>query len=72
MMEELVPNLPLGHHHMNKRHKAKGGLPSKGWDQTGAKIERKEEAMPRVIKLSIREKKGVEHLTTHPHDFFLG
>jgi hypothetical protein len=33
---------------------------------------KKEEAMPEVIKLSIREKKGAEHLTTHPHDFFLG
>jgi hypothetical protein len=38
----------------------------------GARIERKEETMPKVIKSSIREKKGAKHLTTHPHDFFLG
>jgi hypothetical protein len=38
----------------------------------GARIKRKEETTPKVIKLSIREKRGVEHLTTHPHGFFLG
>jgi hypothetical protein len=38
----------------------------------GARIERKEETMSRVIKSSIREKKGAEHLTAHPHDLFLG
>jgi hypothetical protein len=57
---------------MDKKHKAKGGLPSKGWDQTGARIERKEETMPKVTKSSTREKKGAEHLTNHPHSFFLG
>jgi hypothetical protein len=70
--KELISSFPLGQHRMNKRHKAKGGLPSKGWDQTGARIERKEETMPKVIKVGIREKKGAEHPTTHPHDFFLG
>jgi hypothetical protein len=59
-------------HHMSKKHKAKGGLSLKGWDQTGDRIKRKEEAPPGVIKLSIQEKKGVEHLSTHPHDFFIG
>jgi hypothetical protein len=72
MVEELVASFPLGQHHMNKKHKAKGGLPSKGWDQTGARIERKQETTPKVIKSGIREKRGVEHLITHPHDFFLG
>jgi hypothetical protein len=72
MMEELVPSFLLGQHHMDKKHKAKEGLPSKGWDQTGARIERKEETMPKVIKSSIREKRGAEHLTTHTHGFFLG
>jgi hypothetical protein len=57
---------------MNKKHKVKGGLPSKGWDQTEARIERKEGTMPKVIELGIREKRGAEHLTTHPYDFFLG
>jgi hypothetical protein len=38
----------------------------------GARIERKEETMLRVIKSSVREKKGAEHLTAHPHDLFLG
>jgi hypothetical protein len=57
---------------MSKKHKAKGGLPLKGWGQTGARIKRKEEVMPEVIKLSIREKKGAEHIFTHAHDFFLG
>jgi hypothetical protein len=71
-MEELVPSFPLGQHHMDKKRKAKGSPPSKGWDRTGARIKRKEEATPKVIKLSIQEKKGAEHLTTHPHDFFLG
>jgi hypothetical protein len=71
MTEEFVPSFPLGQHHMSKKHKAKGGLPLKGWDQPGARIKRKEEAMPGVIKLSIQEKKGAEHLFTHPHDFFL-
>jgi hypothetical protein len=47
MMEELIPSFLLGQHHMNKKHKAKGGLPSKGWDQTGARIERKEETTPK-------------------------
>jgi hypothetical protein len=42
---------------MDKKRKAKGILPSKGWDRTGARIERKEETMPKVFKLSIREKK---------------
>jgi hypothetical protein len=46
MMEELVPSFPLGQHHMDKKHKAKGGLPLKGWDQTRARIERKEETIP--------------------------
>jgi hypothetical protein len=54
---------------MDKKHKAKGSLPSKGQDQTGARIKRKEETTPKVIKLSIREKKGAEHLATHPHSF---
>jgi hypothetical protein len=72
MMEELIPSFPLGQHHMDKKHKAKGGLPLKGWDQTGARIKRKEETTPKVIKSSIREKRGAEHLTTHPHGFFLG
>jgi hypothetical protein len=72
MMEELVPSFPLGQHHMSKKHKVKGCLPSKGWDQTGARIKRKEEATPGVIKLSIQEKKGAKHLFTQPHDFFLG
>jgi hypothetical protein len=57
---------------MDKKHKAKGDLPSKGWDQMGAKIERKEETMPKVIKSSIRKKRGAEHLATHLHGFFLG
>jgi hypothetical protein len=57
---------------MSKKHKAKGGLPLKGWGQTGARIKRKEEVTPGVIKLSIREKKGAEHIFTHPHNFFLG
>jgi hypothetical protein len=72
MMEELVPSFPLVHHHMSKKHKAKRGLTSKGWDQTRARMKRKEEATPGVIKLSIQEKKGAKHLFTHPHDFFLG
>jgi hypothetical protein len=72
MTDELIPSFPLEQHHMDKKHKAKGGLPLKGWDQTEAKIERKEETTPKVIKSSIREKKGVEHLTTHPHSFFQG
>jgi hypothetical protein len=72
MTEELVPSFPLGQHHMDKKHKAKGGLPLKGRDQTGARIERKEETTPKLIKSSIREKRGVEHLTTHPRGFFLG
>jgi hypothetical protein len=72
MVEELVPSSLLGQRHMNKKHKAKGGLPSKGWDQTGARIERRGETTPKVIKSGIREKRGVEHLTTHPHDFLLG
>jgi hypothetical protein len=38
----------------------------------GDKIERKEETTPRVIKSSIREKKGAKHITAHPHDLFLG
>jgi hypothetical protein len=57
---------------MDKKHKAKESLLSKGSDRTGARIERKEETTPKVIKLSIREKKGAEHLTTHAHGFFLG
>jgi hypothetical protein len=72
MTKELVPSFPPGHRHMNKKHKVKGGLPSKGWDQTKARIKRKEEAMPKVIKFGIRKKRGADHLTTHPHDFFLG
>jgi hypothetical protein len=72
MTDELVPSFLLGQHHMSKKHKAKGGLPSKGWGQTGARIKRKEEVTPGVIKLSIREKKGAEHIFTHPHNFFLG
>jgi hypothetical protein len=72
MREELAPSFPLGQRHMNKKHKAKGGLPLKGSDQTGARIERKEETTLKVIKLGIQEKRGAEHLTTHLHDFFLG
>jgi hypothetical protein len=71
-MKGLIPSFSLGQHHMDKKHKAKGSLPSKGWDQTGARMKRKEETTPKVIKLSIRVKKGAEHLTTHPHNFFLG
>jgi hypothetical protein len=55
-----------------QKHKDKGGLPSKDWDQTGARIKRKEETTPKEIKSSIPEKKEAEHLTTHPHDSFLG
>jgi hypothetical protein len=72
MTEELVPSFSLGQHHMNKKHKAKGGLPSKDLDQTGARIERKEENTPKVIKSGIREKREADHLTSHPHDIFLG
>jgi hypothetical protein len=72
MTEELVPSFLPGQHHMNKKHKVKGSLPSKGWDRTKARIKRKEETMPKVIKSGIQEKRGAEHLTTHPHDFFLG
>jgi hypothetical protein len=57
---------------VDKKHKAKGGLLLKDWDQMGVRVERKEKTTPKVIKLSIREKKGAEHLTTHPHGFFLG
>jgi hypothetical protein len=57
---------------MDKKHKAKEGLPSKGWDQMGTRIKRKEETTPKVIKSSIQEKRGAEHLITHPHSFFLG
>jgi hypothetical protein len=52
-MEELIPNFLLGQHHMDKKRRAKGSLPSKGWDRTRARIERKEETTPKVIKLSI-------------------
>jgi hypothetical protein len=38
----------------------------------GARMKREEETAHRVIKLSIREKRGAERLTTHPHDLFLG
>jgi hypothetical protein len=38
----------------------------------GARIERKEETTPKIIKSSIQEKRGAEHLTTHPNGFFLG
>jgi hypothetical protein len=72
MAEELVPSFPLEQHHVNKKRKVKRGLPSKGWDQTGARIKKKEETTPKVIKSGIRERRGAEHLTTHPHDFFLG
>jgi hypothetical protein len=72
MVEELIPSSPLGQHHMNKKHKAKGGLPLKGWDQMGARIKRRGETTPKVIKSGVRERRGVEHLTTHSHDFFLG
>jgi hypothetical protein len=72
MAKELVPSFLLGQHHMNKKHKAKGGLSLKGWDQTRARIEKKKETTPKVIKSGIREKRGAKHLTTHPHDFFLG
>jgi hypothetical protein len=41
MMEELILSFLLGQHHMNKKHKAKEGLPSKGWDQIGARIKRR-------------------------------
>jgi hypothetical protein len=37
-----------------------------------ARIEKKEETTPKVIKSNIREKRGAELLTTHHHDFFLG
>jgi hypothetical protein len=37
----------------------------------GARIKRKEETTPGVIKSSVREKKGAEHLTAHPHGLFL-
>jgi hypothetical protein len=57
---------------MNKKHKAKGDLPLKGWDQMGARIERKEETAPKVIKSNIQEKREAELLTTHHHGFFLG
>jgi hypothetical protein len=38
----------------------------------GARMKREEETTHRVIKSSIREKRGTERLTTHPHDLFLG
>jgi hypothetical protein len=41
MTEELIPSFLLGQHHMNKKHKAKEGLPLKGLDQIGARIERR-------------------------------
>jgi hypothetical protein len=72
MAEELIPGFSLGQHRMYKTRKVKGGPPSKDLDQTSARIERKEETTPRIIKSSIREKKGAERLTTHPHDLFLG
>jgi hypothetical protein len=61
MAEELVPSSPLGQRHMNKKHKAKGGLPSKGWDQTGARIKRRGETTPKVIKSGIegREERSI-------------
>jgi hypothetical protein len=72
MTEELVPSFSIGQHHVDKKRKAKGGLLLKGWDRTEARIGKKEETTPKVTKLSIQEKKGAEHLTTHPRGFFLG
>jgi hypothetical protein len=38
----------------------------------GSQNREKKETTPKVIKSGIREKRGAEHLTTHPHNFFLG
>jgi hypothetical protein len=57
-MEELVPSFPLGPPHVNKKHKAKGGLLLKGWDQMEARIKKKEDTTSKVIKLNIRKKRG--------------
>jgi hypothetical protein len=72
MMEELVSSFLLEQHHVDKKHKAKEGLLLKGWDLTGARVRKKEETTPKVTKLSVHEKKGAKHLTTHPHGSFQG
>jgi hypothetical protein len=72
MVEELIPYFLLEQHSMNKTHKVKGGPPSRDYDQTGARMKRKGETTPGVIMSSVREKKGAEHLTVHPHGLFLG
>jgi hypothetical protein len=46
-MEELVPSFPLGPPHVNKKHKAKGGLLLKGWDQMEARIGKKKRPHPK-------------------------
>jgi hypothetical protein len=52
-MEELILSFPLGQHHVDKKHRAKESLLLKGWDRTGARVKRKGETTPKVIKLSI-------------------